>query len=70
LQMGRGVSQTVCLGWPQTTSLPVSASQVARITGVSPWHLAQAHILCFLLSPRHLGLTNFLLGVLVLTTAG
>jgi hypothetical protein len=30
-----GVSQTVCPGWPGTTTLPISASQVARITGLS-----------------------------------
>jgi hypothetical protein len=32
---GDGVSQTICLGWPQTSILPISASQVARITGRS-----------------------------------
>jgi hypothetical protein len=32
---GDGVSQTICLGYPQTVILPISASQVARITGVS-----------------------------------
>jgi hypothetical protein len=30
-------SWTVCLGWPWTTTLPISASQVARITGLSHW---------------------------------
>jgi hypothetical protein len=30
-----GVLGTICLGWPQTTVLLISASQVARITGVS-----------------------------------
>jgi hypothetical protein len=29
------VSQTFCSGWPQTLILPISASQVIRITGVS-----------------------------------
>jgi hypothetical protein len=29
-----------CPGWPQTKILPLSASQVARITGVSHQHLA------------------------------
>jgi hypothetical protein len=29
------VSQTLCPGWPQTSILPISASQVARITGTS-----------------------------------
>jgi hypothetical protein len=30
-----GVSLAICQGWPWTSSLPISASQVARITGVS-----------------------------------
>jgi hypothetical protein len=34
------VSQTLCLGWLQMTVLLISASQVARIAGVSHWHLA------------------------------
>jgi hypothetical protein len=32
-----GVSQTVCPGWPWTTILLVSASQVTRIIGMSHW---------------------------------
>jgi hypothetical protein len=32
-----GVSWTFCWGWPGTTILPISASQVARITSVSPY---------------------------------
>jgi hypothetical protein len=36
---GDGVLQTLCLGWP-CTIFPISASQVARITGVSYWHPA------------------------------
>jgi hypothetical protein len=35
-----GISWTICLGWPWTLILPISASQVARITGMGPWHLA------------------------------
>jgi hypothetical protein len=31
---------TICLGWPWTTILLLSASQVARITGTGHWHLA------------------------------
>jgi hypothetical protein len=27
----------ICPGWPQTSVLLISASQVGRITGVSPW---------------------------------
>jgi hypothetical protein len=34
LEMG---SQTICPGWPQTVILLISASQVARSTGVSHW---------------------------------
>jgi hypothetical protein len=34
------VSQTICLGWPPTFILLISASSVARITGMSHWHLA------------------------------
>jgi hypothetical protein len=30
-----GASQTICPGWPQTEILLISASQIARITGVS-----------------------------------
>jgi hypothetical protein len=29
-----GVSWTICLDWPWTLILPISAPQVARITGV------------------------------------
>jgi hypothetical protein len=28
-------------GWPQTSIFPISASQVARITGMSHWCLAE-----------------------------
>jgi hypothetical protein len=35
-----GVSQTFCLGWPQTTVLLISASQVAKITSMHHWCLA------------------------------
>jgi hypothetical protein len=35
-----GGSRTICPGWPWTTILQISPSQVARITGVNPWHLA------------------------------
>jgi hypothetical protein len=31
--LGDGVLQTICPGWPQTSILPLSASQVTRITG-------------------------------------
>jgi hypothetical protein len=30
-----GVSGTICLGWPKTLILVISASQVARITSVT-----------------------------------
>jgi hypothetical protein len=31
---GDGVLGTICLGWPQTTILPISASQISRNTGI------------------------------------
>jgi hypothetical protein len=35
IQFGDGVLWTICSGWSQTTVLLISASQVARITGMS-----------------------------------
>jgi hypothetical protein len=35
-----GVSQTICPDWPWTLILPISTFQVARIIGMSHWHLA------------------------------
>jgi hypothetical protein len=32
---GDGVSRAICLSWPRTAILPISASQVARISGLS-----------------------------------
>jgi hypothetical protein len=40
LVCGDGVSQTICLDWPCAVILPISASQIVRITGTSYWHLA------------------------------
>jgi hypothetical protein len=37
---GDGFSQNIYPGWSQTLILLISASQVARITGMSHWHLA------------------------------
>jgi hypothetical protein len=37
------VSRTVCPDWLRTAILLVSASWVARVTGVSYWHLALKH---------------------------
>jgi hypothetical protein len=37
---GDGVSRTIFPGWPLTTILQISASQIAGITGVSSWHQA------------------------------
>jgi hypothetical protein len=34
------ISRTVCPGWLQTLILLISASPIARITGVSHWHPA------------------------------
>jgi hypothetical protein len=33
-----GQSRTFCFGWPWTTVLFISGSQIARITGMSYWH--------------------------------
>jgi hypothetical protein len=38
---GDGVWQTICPGWCWTAILLLSASQVARIAGVSPWYSAE-----------------------------
>jgi hypothetical protein len=38
---GDRVSRTICLRWPQTSILPISASQVARVTGVRHRYPAQ-----------------------------
>jgi hypothetical protein len=40
-------SWTICLGWHQTMILLISASWVARITGVSHWHPASCITLDF-----------------------
>jgi hypothetical protein len=42
---GDRVLQTICLGWPRTATLPILASQVARITGVSNWYPVTEHFL-------------------------
>jgi hypothetical protein len=34
---GVGIPWTICPGWPWTTILPISASQIARIIGMSHW---------------------------------
>jgi hypothetical protein len=39
------ISWTFSPGWPQISILLISASQVARITGVSHWHLAKTNLL-------------------------
>jgi hypothetical protein len=43
-----GVSRTICPGWPQTMILPISASQVARITSVSHWRPAYFYFYVFM----------------------
>jgi hypothetical protein len=35
-----GISQIFCLDWPQTTILPISTCQVARILGLQVWTIA------------------------------
>jgi hypothetical protein len=37
---GDDVSRNICIGWPQTSILLISAIQVARITDMSHKHLA------------------------------
>jgi hypothetical protein len=37
---GEGISQTICLSWLPTTVLPISASHIARMTGMSHQHPA------------------------------
>jgi hypothetical protein len=39
---GDEVLQTICLGWAQTLIIPISTSQVPRITGMRHQHLAIA----------------------------
>jgi hypothetical protein len=43
------VSRTIFLGWIRTVILLISASQVARITGVSHQHLTTSPIFFFLI---------------------
>jgi hypothetical protein len=49
------VSWTICPGWPQTAILLISASQVARITGMGHWCLA----LTILLIKEHILFQKF-----------
>jgi hypothetical protein len=42
-----GVPWTICPGWPWTVILPISTSQVARITGVSHCHSVWLHVLTY-----------------------
>jgi hypothetical protein len=37
ITFGKGVSWTICLGWPQTIIILISAFQVARTIGESHW---------------------------------
>jgi hypothetical protein len=55
------VSQTICQGWLQTTTLPISTSWVARITGGATGTLQKTcHSFCCL-DPKHLSpLTAFI----------
>jgi hypothetical protein len=36
---GNGVLRSICTDWPQTLTILISASQVARITGMSHWYV-------------------------------
>jgi hypothetical protein len=56
----RWVWRTLCLSWPQIVILPISVSQLARITGVSHQHQAHTfffnmNILYLFFSPIDLG---------------
>jgi hypothetical protein len=59
-----GVLQTICLGWPWPTVLQISASQVARMTGVSHWHPAPSYPCILTYSMR---VAEFILQLLFLT---
>jgi hypothetical protein len=50
---GDEVLQTICLAWTQTSVLPMSASQVARITVVSNWYPAAAVLINITPFPPH-----------------
>jgi hypothetical protein len=47
----RWLSWTLCWSWPPTMTLWISASQVARITGVSHWSPGRTHLWCQKTSP-------------------
>jgi hypothetical protein len=51
--LGDGVSQTICLDWPRTMILPISASQVASIIAMSHQHPAWQLLRVTHLSPLH-----------------
>jgi hypothetical protein len=44
-----GSCTTPCLAWPQTVTLPISASQLARIKGISHWYPAMLWFLEYLI---------------------
>jgi hypothetical protein len=46
LYFGVKILQTICPGWTWTKILLITASQVARITGVSHWHPAKRTLKC------------------------
>jgi hypothetical protein len=51
---GDGVSQTICLSWPPTMSLPVSDSHVVRIIDMSHWCAWWNIILTFSFLPNQI----------------
>jgi hypothetical protein len=58
-EWGRGgFSRTISTGWPRTENLPVSASQVARITGVSHQSPANRDKVCMVYMCTAPGDTN------------
>jgi hypothetical protein len=59
----------MCPGWPQTLILPITASQVARITDMSNWCLA---LRCIIFDEKHTHHTHImhqLLGAVSLCTS-
>jgi hypothetical protein len=48
--VGDGGLMKFCPGWSWTSMSPISASQVARITGISHQHLATSHLISWCLN--------------------
>jgi hypothetical protein len=55
-----GVSKTICLDWPPTVILPILASQVNRIIGMSHRHLALYYIFINIVSTTKTKAINYM----------